>query len=203
MRNSFKAVAAALLLSTALASAATFAADAPAAMASTKIAVVNVQNIMRDATAAKSVREQMEAKQKAYQAEIAKKEEALQKEEQELGKQRATLAKDAFEAKVKAFRDKATSAQKDVAGKKASLDAAFEKAIGQIQKTVEGIINDMAKEKGFAIAVPTSQILYAESSMDISAEVLSRLNQKLPRVDVQFSGGAASAPAAAPAEKKK
>lgn len=187
------AIAAALLLSAA-------ALPAFAQATAPKIAVVNVVSIMRDSAAAKSVKEQMDAKKKSYQAEIAKKEEALQKDDQELAKQRGALAKEAFEAKVKAFRDKATSAQKDVEAKKISLDNAYEKAVGQIQKTVEGIIADMAKEKGFVLAVPTSQILYAEPGMDISAEVLTRLNSKLSRVDVQFGGGAA--PAAKPAEKK-
>lgn len=155
-------------------------------MASSRMAVVNVQAILRDATAAKSVRDQLEAKQKAYQSEIAKKEEALQKEDQELAKQRGTLSKEAFEQKVKTFRDKATATQKEVASKKATLDNAFENSLGQIQKTVTDIIAEMAKEKGFIVALPSSQILYADATLDISSEVLARLNQRLPKIDVKF-----------------
>ncbi len=161
---------------------------------SANIAVVNVQDIMRDSTAAKSVREQLESKQKAYQSELSKKEEALQKEDQELAKQKSVLAKEAFDEKVKAFRAKATEMQKDVQAKKASFENAFQNAGGQIQKTVMEIISDMAKEKGFIVAIPTSQVLYADSSLDISQEVLKRLNERLPRVEVKFS---------APAETKK
>ncbi len=167
-------------------------------IASTRTAVVNIQGIMRDATAAKSVREALEAKQKSYQAEISKKEQALQKEEQELAKQRGVLSQDAFDAKVKAFRTKETEAQKEVQDKKATLDAGFERALGQIQKAVGDIIAEMSKEKGFVIALPTSQMLYADSSMDISQEVLTKLNARLPKVDVKFD-----APAAAPAADKK
>lgn len=169
-------------------------ADMPAP----KIAVVNIQGIMRDATAAKSVRDQMQAKQKAYQGELTKKQDDLQKQEQELSKQRGVLAKDAFEAKVKDFRTQATNAQKDVEAKKTTLDTAFENAIAQIQKAVEGIIADLAKEKGFTLAVPTSQLLFADPSLDISAEVLQRLNSQLPKVDVKFS-----APAAPKKDEKK
>lgn len=184
----FLSAAAAALLATA-----SFAQTAPAAkpaagstIAATRIAVVNIQGIMRDSTAAKSAREQLEGKQKAYQSEIAKKEEALQKEDQELAKQRTTLKPEEFEKKVKAFREKASATQKDVATKKATLDNAFEGAIGQIQKTVTDIINELAKEKGFVAAFPTSQMLFAEPGLDISSEVLSRLNQRLPKVDVKF-----------------
>ncbi len=183
MKHTVKAALAAALLSTASAPA---LAQDTSLISTTKTAVVNIQMIMRDATAAKSVREQLEAKQKAYQAEISKKEEALQKEDQELGKQRATLAKDVFEAKVKALREKATTTQKEVASKKATLDSAFEGALGQIQKAVSDIITDLSKEKGFVVALPSSQILYADPSMDISQEVLTKLNAKLPKIDVKF-----------------
>jgi Skp family chaperone for outer membrane proteins len=150
------------------------------------IAVVNIQQVMKDSTAAKTVREQLETKQKSFQAAISKKEEALQKEDQELGKQKTVLSKEAFEEKAKAFRAKATDVQKDVQSKKAMLDSAFEHSLNDIQKSVTEIIADIAKEKGFSVAVPTSQILYADKNLDISADVLERLNKKLPKLDVKF-----------------
>jgi len=165
-----------------------FATPAFAAEAEAKqtIAVVNIQQVMKDSTAAKTVREQLESKQKSFQATISKKEESLQKEDQELGKQKTVLSKEAFEEKVKAFRVKATDVQKDVQSKKALLDNAFERALNDIQKSVTDIIADLAKEKGFSIAVPTSQILYADKNLDISSEVLERLNKKLPKLEVKF-----------------
>ena len=155
-------------------------------MAETNIAVVDIQKIMRDSTAAKSVRTQLESKQKAYQAELKKKETAMQKEEKELSAQRAALSPEAFEKKVNAFRTKATTVQKDVQKKKSALDRGFEKALNDIQKSVNGIITDLAKEKGFDLAIPSGQLLYAEPSMDMTSEVLSRLNKKLPKVSVSF-----------------
>lgn len=160
---------------------------APAAHAeNTPIAVVNVQKIMHDSTAAKSVTEQLESKQKAFQAELKKKDEGLQKEEQELVKQKSVLSKEAFEEKTRSFRGKVTDIQKEVQSKKALLDNAYARALNDIQKVVTDIITEMAKEKGFAVAIPTSQLLFAENKLDISEEVLSRLNKKLPKLDVKF-----------------
>ena len=70
------------------------------------IAFVNIQEIMRDSTAAKSVKDQLDVKQKSFQAEMTRKEQDLQKEDQELGKERSVLAPDAFEKKVKRIQDK-------------------------------------------------------------------------------------------------
>lgn len=154
------------------------------------IAVVNIQHVMKDSTAAKSVREQLESKQKSFQSAITKKEEELQKEDQELGKQKSVLSKAAFEEKARAFRAKATDMQKDVQSKKALLDSAFENSLNDIQKVVTEIIAELSKEKGFMVAVPTSQILYADGGLDISTEVLNRLNKKLPKLDVKFEAPA-------------
>lgn len=151
-----------------------------------QIAVVNIQAVMKDSTAAQNVREQLESKQKSFQTSISKKEEELQKENKELGERKSVMAKAEFDKKVSAFRSKATEMQKDVKDKKDMLDGAFERSLNDIQKVVTDIISDIAKEKGFVMAVPTSQILYADKSLDISTEVLDRLNKKLPKLEVKF-----------------
>lgn len=176
----------AIATATAMHFAPAFAEDAKPAAVTPSIAVVNIQEIMKDSTAAKSVREQLEAKQKDFQAEITKKEEDLKKEDQELGKQKSVLSKEAFEKKATEFRKKAAEMQKEVQSKKALLDSGFENALNDIQKSVSDVISELAKEKGFNVAIPSSQILYSDPKMDISKEVLDRLNKKLPKVTVKF-----------------
>lgn len=162
------------------------AAALPAQAEGNAIAVVNIQRIMHDASAAKSATEQLESKQKSFQAELKKKDDALQKEEQELAKQKSVLSKEAFEEKTRSFRGKVTDIQKEVQSKKALLDNAYARALADIQKAVTDIIAELAKEKGFTVAIPASQLLYAEEKLDISEEVLSRLNKKLPKLNVKF-----------------
>jgi len=161
-------------------------ADTPATTAANATAVINIQQIMRDSTAAQNVREQLEEKSKSFQSEITKKQEQLQKEKQDLSEKRSVLSKSAFDEKAATFEKKVTGAQKEAQSKKALLDNAFERAINQIQKAVTDIIADMAKDKGFAVAIPSSQILHYDSKLDITADVLKRLNEKLPKLDVKF-----------------
>ncbi len=160
---------------------------APAAFADAlPIATVNIQQVMHDSSAAKSVTDQLENKQKAFQVELKKKDEALQKEEQDLGKQKSVLSKEAFEEKTRAFRSKVTDIQKEVQSKKSLLDNAYARALNDIQKAINEIIADLAKEKSFQIAIPTSQLLYADNKLDITAQVLERLNKKMSKLDVKF-----------------
>ena len=159
---------------------------------SNSVAFVNVQEVMRDSTAAKSVKSQLDDKQKSFQAELSKKEDALHKEEESLGKQKSVLSPDAFSKKVKEFQAKANAAQKDVQGKKAELDNAFSSALGEIQKSVLDITSSVAKEKGYTVVVQASSLLYADPKLDITKDVLAKLNAALPKVTVSFKSAASN-----------
>lgn len=163
-----------------------FAATATPASAETVVGVVNTQKIMRDAKAAQSVRSQLQAKQKSFQAELDAKEKQLLAEDQSLAKQQSSVEKAAFEQKVKEFRAKAAQAQRDVQQKKAAVDKALAESLASIQNTVLAITKEVAAEKKMNLVVSSTQTLYAEPSLDITQEVLDRLNKKLPNVAVKF-----------------
>ena len=156
------------------------------AHAETAIGIVNIQKIMNDSLAAKSVRDQLQSKQKSFQSELDAKEKALMKEDQDLIKQRANMEKDAFEQKVKSFRERAAKAQGEIQAKKASLDKAFAGALEQIQTNVVAITASVAKEKKLNVVISSAQVLYGDASLDITDEVLSQLNKKLSSVTLKF-----------------
>lgn len=156
------------------------------AHAETSVGVVDITRIMADSSAAKSIREQLQSKQKSFQAELDKKEEALLKEDQELSKQQANMERTAFEQKVKSFRAKAAAAQREIQTKKGQLDKAFASALEQIQSNVVNITAEVAREKKLNLVVSSAQVLYADGALDVTADVLSRLNKKLPRVTLKF-----------------
>jgi Skp family chaperone for outer membrane proteins len=160
--------------------------SAVAAEAANTIATVNIPEIMQKSTAAQSIKEQLDSKQKAFQTEMTKKEEQLNNEEQDIRKQKGVLSPDALDKKIKAFKTKAAAAQKDVQSKRAELDSAFSESLSQIQKAVYDIVATMAKEKSFIIVMPTTQLLWADPTLDITNDVLTKLNSTLPKVTVTF-----------------
>jgi len=160
-------------------------AAAPA-HAETTVAVVNTAKIMRDSKAAQSVRSQLQAKQKSFQADLDAKEKQLLAEDQALAKQQGSVDKAAFEQKVKDFRTKAANAQREVQQKKLAVDKALAGSLEDIQENVMQIVKEVAAEKKISVVVSGAQVLYAEPSLDITDEVLNRLNKKLPNVAVKF-----------------
>jgi Skp family chaperone for outer membrane proteins len=156
------------------------------AQAEATLAVLNIQQIMRESLAAKSVKVTLEGQQKSFQSEMVTKEQALQKKEKELAQQRSVLSPEEFEKRVKEFRTQATAAQREVQAKKSKLDKAFADALATIQKTVMDIVAEKAKAEKIQAVAPTSQLLYADPSLDITQDVLTKLNQRLPKVQVKF-----------------
>jgi outer membrane protein len=156
------------------------------AAADSSIGVVNTQKIMRDSKAAQSVRSQLQSKQKAFQSELDAKEKQLLSEDQALVKQRSTMEQAAFEQKVKDFRAKAAVAQREVQAKKLQVDKALASSLESIQETVLEIVKEVAAEKKMTTVLSAGQVLYAEPALDITDEVLNRLNKKLPNVAVKF-----------------
>lgn len=162
-----------------------FATVAPAS-AETAIGVVNTAKIMRDSKAAQSVRSQLQTKQKAFQAELDAKEKQLLAEDQALAKQQSSVEKAAFEQKVKEFRTKAANAQREVAQKKMAVEKALESALANVQSTVLQVVKEVAAEKKLNLVVSSGAVLYTDATLDITDEVLKRLNEKLPNVAVKF-----------------
>ena len=156
------------------------------ALADSNLGVVNVAKIMQDSKAATSVRNQLQAKQKAFQSELDSTEKDLLAEDQGLVKQKDKVEKDAFDKKVKAFREKDATAQRQVQEKKGQLDKAFAASLEEIQKNVLDIVKQVSAEKKLTLVVSSAQVLYGDPSLDITDEVLKRLDSKLPNVAVKF-----------------
>jgi Skp family chaperone for outer membrane proteins len=160
---------------------------APLSAQAANIAVVNIPAILKDAKAANAVRDQLKLKQKSFQEELDRKEAELRKEDQELAKQRSVLSQEAFEAKYREFRQKAGTAQQEVRAKRVKLDKGFAEAMETIQKKVTDIVTQISKEKGYDLAMSKAQVFYAGADQDITAEVLKRLDQQMPNLNVSFN----------------
>lgn len=149
---------------------------------SEKIVVVDMQKLLESSTAASSIKEQAKKERDSYQASVSKEEEQLRKEEAKLSEQRSILTQEAFAEKGRQFKDKVAKVQRDFQEKRAIQEQRLKQSLDQVNQVIFEIIDNLAQEQGFDIAVPTSQILYATKKLDITDKVLERLNQKLPQL---------------------
>ena len=157
------------------------------------VGIIDYQKILRDSKAASSIRGQVEARRTAYQDEITKREQSLRDEDQSLAKQRTVLSAEAFATKRKSFEKELADVQKEVQGKRRMLDEVTAKALNEVREAIIQVVSELADVKGFNLVVPSSTVLVFSPRIDITQDVLTALDQRLPDVKV-----AEATPAALP-----
>ncbi len=177
--------------------AAPSAATASARFAPAVVAVVDMQKLMQESTAAKSVRDQLATRRQTYQHDVQADEQKLREAEQKLGQQRSTLTAEQFAAKRHDFEEQVRQVQKRVQDRAHVLDVAFNDALATIKQNLGQVVAEAASEKGASLVLDKGQVIVVESSFDITATVLDRLNQKLQRVEVKFPAEGQPQPRAA------
>lgn len=153
-----------------------------------RIAVVDYQRLLRDSSAAIDIRAQIERQRQIYQEQITAQEQELRAANDELARQRTILSPDAFALKRREFEERVAEVQKGVQTRKQQLDQAYDYGIREVRKVVAGIIGELAKERGFNLVVARQQVLYLETALNISDEVILQLNERLPKVVIPLSG---------------
>lgn len=150
------------------------------------IAVVDVQKILRESAASRTIRPQLEKLKKEYQAEFKQKEDALRAANQDLNRQRAILSPEAYEVQRKAFRERATAAQREVQTARRRFDGALAAAMRKVHGSLLTITKKYAEERGIKMILPKSSVLMMVPNFDITGEILARLNKKLPSLKIEL-----------------
>ena len=150
------------------------------------IGILDVEKIVKESVAMRDIQNKITKKQDEYQKEVTKKQDELESEQKRIEGKRNVLSKEAFEKETKSFEKKIDDLKTFVDKKQNSLKKASMDSMGKINDKIKDIIADLAKEKDFEVIVPSSQTLYYKDALDISDEVLKRLNKKITKADVKF-----------------
>ena len=151
-------------------------------------AVIDYQRILREAAAARSIRDQIEARRQAYQEEVSKEEQRLHEADKAFAKQRSVLSAEAFAEKRREFEQEVTEVQRLVQERRRELDRLSAAALNEVKRALIEIVTAMAEERGFNLVLPSSEVLFFARTLDLTEEVLAKLDEKLP--DVRLSEAA-------------
>jgi Skp family chaperone for outer membrane proteins len=167
-------------------------AEEAAAARPTKMAVVDVQEIMKQSKAASKLRDQLEAQKNTLQKDLSKEEDGLRDQEKELADKRGVLAADAFEQKRRDFQDKVAAFQKKVQERSRDLDQKFASGSSQIRKTMLEAVADVADKNGYTMVFSRADLLIFDKTLDVTDQVLKIVDQKLPEVKPEAPAAAAN-----------
>jgi len=167
------------------------------------IAVLDVERILQQSAASKSMRPQIEKIRTDYRNDVKEQEGALMKAEKDLAQQRSVVSAEVFAQKRREFEDRARQAQNDVQDRKRIIDEALGKAIEKIRGSTEEIARDLASERKIDIILPRGAVFLAVQNLDVTNEIMKRLDAKLPTVTIAMPGSQPAAPAQRPAASSK
>ena len=150
------------------------------------IAIIDVQRILEESLAAKSVQKQLETQRAKFQTEIEKEENELRQAEQDLDKAHSTLAADAYNEREQQLRQRFLGVERHVQARRKMLDQSFTDSMNTVRSSLLDIVNAVAQEHGVNMVLIKQQVLWSAKELDVTDEVLGRLNQKLSQVAVKM-----------------
>ncbi len=182
-----------------------WAAEAPAAppkVAATRLAVIDVQRILQESLAARSVQKQLEAQRAKFQAEISSREQELHTANEELKAAREqggdAAAPAGLEQREQQLRERFVAIERDVQSKRHALDEAFNSSMGVVRGSLLQVVQELAAEQGVAAVLLKPQLLWHDPALDLTTTVLQRLNERLQNVPVKIEPPPAAVPDPAP-----
>jgi len=156
------------------------------AVADLGIAVIDVQWVMRNSSAAKSIQEQIDLRRAAYQSQVSEEERALRDAERLLAEKRAVKDEADYQDDVRAFQARVAEIQRKVQARKRALDEAFAQSMAQLRKEMVSVVAEVSEARGIQMVLFKNQIVIAAKSLDITEEVQRRLDETLPTVVVDL-----------------
>lgn len=158
-------------------------------------AVVNVDRIMLTTKAAKSIEKQLKKKTEEYSKEFSARERELRESQQKLIEENNNLGKDASEDKIKDFEKKRQEFEKKryetqqlFQKRRGSLSDAVKTANAKIQKSMFESVAKIAEDKNYSIVFDRKSVVIVEESLDITEEVIKRIDKELPEIKLDIKG---------------
>ena len=158
----------------------------PNSIPAPKIAIVDIQSILRDSLSSKEARKKMDAIALQEQKVLANEENKLRKEDQELQQQRSILAPDVFLQRQQKLQKEIRKLQKRSRNLNQVLDKSFRRTINKIQIVLLDELRKLTQELNINMILPRSQIVIAVDDFEITDLALQRLNKRLPSIDLKL-----------------
>lgn len=154
---------------------------------STSVAVVDTQQILAEADAAKDILAQMKTRRDLLEKEIKKIESSLKAAEQELIKKKSTMKPEEFTTARKEFEKKLIEGRTQVQKDRRADDVAFNAAINELRQNLVTVVSDLAAERKIQLVITKQNVVIGDNSLDITKDVMDKLNAKIKTIKVKVA----------------
>ena len=149
---------------------------------SEKIVYLDVEKIMQESKAGKSIISQLKKKREISISKLQKKEKEILEKEKKLISQKNVLKKEEFEAKLKELRTDVAIYQKERNKTSNEIGNLRIKASTKLIKKLTPILEDYSKKNSISIIVQKKNIVMGKKEDDITKDILELVNQKIKTI---------------------
>lgn len=157
--------------------------------ADVKIAVIRMDVVQQKAVVLEGLRKQREGIESGIKSELEKTQKALEKEKTEIEKSQDVLSREALQKRVVEYQQKVANFQRTVTEKAQAIDAAFQKALVEIQeKHLDGIVNGIIAKKNLTLVLDGRFVRVNENAapaIDITNDVIKALDKKITKFNME------------------
>jgi len=178
MKNASMSAVAALLLAMTSAPAVAQTLSPPV------IVIVDLDRVVNESAAGKTAATEIQGKISALQARANTLQTQLKTDADSIqaGQANKTLAGPALEQRAQAFGQKQRAAEQEVQRLEQDVQRSRQFVIKQINDAAQPIITQVMRERGASIALAEAATHQHSASLDVTSDVISRINTALPRV---------------------
>ena len=149
---------------------------------SEKIVYLDVEKIMQQSTAGKSIIAQLKKKREASISKFKKKEKDIIDKEKKLIAQKNVLSKEEFETKIIELRKEISNYQKERNKTSNEIARSRVSASTKLIKKLTPILEEYSKKNSIRIIVQKKNIVMGKKEDDITNDILKIINQKVKNI---------------------
>ena len=151
-----------------------------------RIGLVDIEGVLRSATASEKVRKLLDEQRDKFQQEFNLIEKQLQDTERDLTLKKGVISDAEFDAQRIAFQNKVTRVQQDIQYRRQALDSAYQKAQNDLRALAIDILAEIAAEKKLDLILARNSALIFLPHYNLSNEVLLRLNERTKNAKIEI-----------------
>ena len=151
---------------------------------SEKIVYLDVEKIMQESTAGKSIITRLKKKRETSISEFKKKEKDIFEKEKKLIAQKNVLNKEDFENKLKDLRNDISNYQKERNKVSNEITKMRVNALTSLLKKLTPILEEYSKKNSIRIIVQKKHIVMGKKEDDITNEILDLVNKKIKNIKI-------------------
>ena len=152
-----------------------------------KIAVVDVEKVISDSKAGKSIQEQLSSRRESFQKEFSARENNLMNSEKTLIEQKKSITAEEFTKKRKEFEKQLLETRGLFQKRRNSLDKGLGSALAQLRKNIIQVTAEVADEEGYQVILTRDSVVIVQKEMEITDKVLARLDKKIQNIKLDVA----------------